>query len=275
MPELMASADVAISAAGSTCWELCFLGVPSLIIDIAPNQTPIARALDSGGYAIYAGEGLYLSPDKLSDQFHEMATSQELRRRLSERCKSLVDGRGAHRVIAAMRAQQLTFRRATWSDAELLWIWANDPEVREASLSSNPIGWQEHQVWFGARLADSGSLVLIAEEAGDPIGTVRLQSKDATGARISLTVAPGARGVGLAGPLIEEGVDQAASVFGVTEVEALVKPWNQASRKAFENSGFCIGSGPCSGDVHFLRYVRETFQEAVSEPRATASRRPA
>src|SRR5439155_10508278 len=39
--ELMAWADVAISAAGSTCWEICLLGLPAILIDLAENQRPI------------------------------------------------------------------------------------------------------------------------------------------------------------------------------------------------------------------------------------------
>ncbi len=275
MAELMASADIAISASGSTCWELCFLGVPSLLIDVAPNQRPIARALDAGGYAIHAGAGGHVSEKKLSDQFRELAMSQELRGHLSERCLGLVDGRGARRVVSALRAEQLLFRRAVSSDAEILWIWSNEPDVRKASLSSNPIGWGEHQAWFRARFADPGSLILIAEEAGEPIGTVRLQAEEAAGARISLTVAPGARGLGLAARLIEEGMERAASVFGVGEVEALVKPWNHASRRSFENAGFRVASSPDSSGPSFIRYVRETLQAPAGNSVATAARRRA
>ena len=57
MPELMADADVAISGAGSTCWEMCFLGLPAIVIDVAENQRPIAQELDRRGIAIHLGSG--------------------------------------------------------------------------------------------------------------------------------------------------------------------------------------------------------------------------
>ena len=38
MPSMMAWADLAISAGGSTCWELCFFGVPTIIIIAAENN---------------------------------------------------------------------------------------------------------------------------------------------------------------------------------------------------------------------------------------------
>jgi UDP-2,4-diacetamido-2,4,6-trideoxy-beta-L-altropyranose hydrolase len=45
MGAIMAETDIAISAAGSTCWEMCFMGLPAIIIDVAPNQTALAQSL--------------------------------------------------------------------------------------------------------------------------------------------------------------------------------------------------------------------------------------
>ena len=46
MPELMARADVAVSAGGSTCWEVAFMGLPFLIVVLAENQEHIAKELE-------------------------------------------------------------------------------------------------------------------------------------------------------------------------------------------------------------------------------------
>ncbi len=40
MAELMAWADVAVSAAGATCWEMCLLGLPAVVVDLAPTRFP-------------------------------------------------------------------------------------------------------------------------------------------------------------------------------------------------------------------------------------------
>ena len=102
MPELMANAHLAVSAAGTTCWELCFLGVPSLLIDVASNQTPIAQALQGRDYAIHVGSVHELTVEELTRQLRELMLSQQRRELLSQHCRTLVDGHGAERVAAAM-----------------------------------------------------------------------------------------------------------------------------------------------------------------------------
>ncbi len=46
MPALFLSTDLCISAGGSTCWELCCLGVPFLTVEVAENQHEIVMELD-------------------------------------------------------------------------------------------------------------------------------------------------------------------------------------------------------------------------------------
>jgi UDP-4-amino-4,6-dideoxy-N-acetyl-beta-L-altrosamine N-acetyltransferase len=45
MAEIMANADIAIGAAGSTTWERCCLGLPAIQIVVAKNQSLIAELL--------------------------------------------------------------------------------------------------------------------------------------------------------------------------------------------------------------------------------------
>lgn len=52
MAQLMAESDMAIGAAGSTSWERCCLGVPTIQIALAQNQVEIAQALNFAGAAL-------------------------------------------------------------------------------------------------------------------------------------------------------------------------------------------------------------------------------
>jgi len=55
MARRMAEADIAIGAAGSTSWERCCLGLPTLMLVLAENQIAIAQALDKVGAAVCLG----------------------------------------------------------------------------------------------------------------------------------------------------------------------------------------------------------------------------
>lgn len=52
MAELMAESDLAIGAAGATTWERCCLGLPTIMVVLAENQTTIAKALSNSGAVI-------------------------------------------------------------------------------------------------------------------------------------------------------------------------------------------------------------------------------
>ena len=51
MAEIMANSDLAIGAAGSTSWERCCLGLPTIMLVLANNQQVIASALEDAGAA--------------------------------------------------------------------------------------------------------------------------------------------------------------------------------------------------------------------------------
>jgi UDP-2,4-diacetamido-2,4,6-trideoxy-beta-L-altropyranose hydrolase len=52
MAELMANSDVAIGTSGATTWERCCLGLPSIQITAAKNQTVIADYISKSGAAL-------------------------------------------------------------------------------------------------------------------------------------------------------------------------------------------------------------------------------
>jgi UDP-2,4-diacetamido-2,4,6-trideoxy-beta-L-altropyranose hydrolase len=113
---LMAWADVAISAGGSTCWELAFMGLPSCVIVLADNQLPVARSLEEAGAAIDLGAWGEGAEAKLSAVLSDLIHDPAHRRRMSEIGRQIVDGAGASRV--AEHLWQRTSRGALHAAAE-------------------------------------------------------------------------------------------------------------------------------------------------------------
>jgi UDP-2,4-diacetamido-2,4,6-trideoxy-beta-L-altropyranose hydrolase len=102
MPELMAEADIALSSASTTCWELAFMGLPAIVVECAENQVALARQLELAGLAVNLGWHGAVSADSLAAAVRRLMNAPDERRRMSQRGRSLVDGRGRNRVISGM-----------------------------------------------------------------------------------------------------------------------------------------------------------------------------
>lgn len=99
MPELMAWADLAISAAGSTCWEMAFMGLPALTLVIAENQAPIARCLSERGAALSLGVIDGSTSERVAEAVARLIGDRRERTTLSRAGRRMIDGRGASRVV--------------------------------------------------------------------------------------------------------------------------------------------------------------------------------
>jgi len=103
MPSLMAWADVAVCAGGSTCWEMAFMGLPALLIVLADNQRRIAEGLDRIGVAANLGWHREVSNDRIVQSLESLLADARRRQHMSRCGQSLVDGQGASRVVGALR----------------------------------------------------------------------------------------------------------------------------------------------------------------------------
>ncbi|WP_327108881.1 PseG/SpsG family protein [Nonomuraea glycinis] len=99
LPELMAEADLVLTAAGSASWELLHLGVPTALTWVADNQSAGYEALVHGGLA--AGLGREPGPAAVATLARLLATPT-LREEYGRRGRNLIDGRGRERVADAL-----------------------------------------------------------------------------------------------------------------------------------------------------------------------------
>lgn len=104
--ELMLQADLAVSAAGQTLYELVRLGVPAVAFGLVENQRPNLEALAAAG-AIRAA-GWASEPGFAAGVVGAAAglsADAGARRSLAQAAVALLDGQGARRVAAAIAAQ--------------------------------------------------------------------------------------------------------------------------------------------------------------------------
>jgi len=99
MAELMYNADMAISASGTTSWELCCIGVPTIMIALADNQRNVGKRLAEAGISINLGWFNDVSETMIQESVKSLINNQKLRVSMSGHGKALVDGNGAARIV--------------------------------------------------------------------------------------------------------------------------------------------------------------------------------
>ncbi len=232
----MTWADVAIAGAGTTFWEMCFLGLPGILLVLAENQESVAAAASRMGIAWSLGAGTDVSASAIAGKLEELLGSDCERTSQSGKGRKLVDGRGAERVAAFLSG--LDLRRAVESDCAVFWEWANDPEARAASFRSRTISWEEHSEWFRAKLADQNAVLYTAtNRSGVPMGEVRYQME---GKRAVLSISLGSRyrGCGWGQKILAVATERLFEESQADFIDAYVKPSNEASLKLFAGAGF-------------------------------------
>jgi len=241
MAELMVEADFALCAPGTTCWEMAYMGVPMITIAIANNQLGNGRFLNERGLAVHLGWHGDVAPADIAKAIEKMGADQEARRAMSVRGQQLVDGQGAFRVWLRLNADRLTLRRVVSADCEQIWQWANAPDVRAASFSSETIPWAIHVQWFDQKLKDPGCRFWVAEdERRHAVGQVRFDRRERQ-AVISVSVDASCRGASWGSLLIWLASRRLFSENDVELIRAFIKPNNGASIRAFQKAGYCRG----------------------------------
>jgi UDP-2,4-diacetamido-2,4,6-trideoxy-beta-L-altropyranose hydrolase len=103
MPELMAWCDMAIIQAGGTLWELLFMGCAVMSYATTAFQENILRTLDKMHVAKYLGYANQMDSEGLFSLVRELALNKRCREEICGLATSIVDGRGAERVLGQMQ----------------------------------------------------------------------------------------------------------------------------------------------------------------------------
>jgi UDP-2,4-diacetamido-2,4,6-trideoxy-beta-L-altropyranose hydrolase len=260
MPELMAWADVAISAGGSTCWELAFMGLPSIVIPIAENQKPIAKELKSKNIAEVIEGNIFQNQKELAILISDFLQNYELCSAFSKRMAQHIDGKGQYRIINAISYDKIKLRKVELSDCERIWLWINDPKVRSVSFNPKQISLEDHKKWFSSALNNPNLIYYIAiDKTAKPIGQARflIESKEAI---ISVLIGREYRGRSLGSLVIHGATEKFFTETEIDTVKAYIKPENEVSRKVFIKAGY-IEQGWCDyngNHVHLLIKNRRT-----------------
>ena len=105
MASLMKQCDYAVSAAGTTLYELCALGIPTISISMADNQIPMAETFAEADAVPYAGDIRVSTTEELKNILNQISNllltlqkNMENYVKQQKNMHSLVDGNGAVKI---------------------------------------------------------------------------------------------------------------------------------------------------------------------------------
>ena len=252
MEDLLSAADLAVGAAGTSTWERCCLGLPSLLAVIADNQRLVAESVVAAGAARMLPGPKDALPAQIAEALGVLAEDSQALQDMSGRATAICDGRGCDRLGLALATpgrakdgRSVALRLATPDDEEALLAWQSHPTTRRFSRNPAVPTAAEHHAWFTARLADPDCLLTIITLEGKAAGMLRLDPpaapESASGPstrEISILVDPARRGLGIA----LEALDFARRWQAATVIAATILPGNDASAALFRAAGYHPGA---------------------------------
>ncbi|MEG1158656.1 MAG: glycosyltransferase, partial [Christensenellaceae bacterium] len=103
MSEVMKASDIAVSAGGSTLYEICAAQLPCVTFAFADNQYELIDVMQKKGVMRSAGKlkdgGL---ADKVTDCLKELIDNQKLREAFVKKEAELIDAKGVQRIAQAL-----------------------------------------------------------------------------------------------------------------------------------------------------------------------------
>ena len=107
LDEYMKKADLAVSAGGTTLYELCAIGTPAISYSIADNQLDNVRKFEEDDIIAYAGDARKEDiTGKLMNLIEKYREDAKLRAEISRKMQKLVDGKGAGRIADILTGRE-------------------------------------------------------------------------------------------------------------------------------------------------------------------------
>lgn len=238
MLELMMRADIAVGAGGTTSWERCSLGLPTLLVEVADNQRTIAKNLEEAGAVYNLGRYENLSSHAVSDAIGRFKTSPDLLSRMSVCAAKICDGGGLERMLPYLFFDEdiVTLTPITDNDANIIFEWQNIPGIRKYFRNPSSPSWREHENWFREVIKSKKIHAYIIKWKLQKTGIVRLDvcDDDLNTMEVSVLLDPQYQGRGIAKVALQSIQDMNPNAI----LMAYVHPDNTASQGLFRSLGY-------------------------------------
>lgn len=242
MATLMEQADLGIGAGGTTSWERCCLGLPSLIVIAADNQSHNVEELLKAGAVKVLGRREAMTLDRIADVVGDLAANGNEIIKMSEHASRICDGRGVLNVLCSLLpavnaadGKPVALRIASAADTGIMFNWQSDMRTRRYAREAKLPTKMEHEVWTTTSLNDPDRVLCLVSHDNQPAGVLRFDClPERNNYEVSILVDPDKYGQGIAAAALALG----RNLFPGMRLVAEVLPGNKASHKLFLRAGY-------------------------------------
>lgn len=259
MLKLMLESDMAISAGGQTLYELAKVGLPTIAIGVAYNQTHNLENWQEAGFIEFVG---FWDNENLHNNILEKLDLLKDKKTRLHKCingKNAVDGKGANRIVKyslnKYYDEKISLRPVKTQDIKNIYNLSNEDEVRQNSFNTDKIKFEDHEIWFKTKIADSNNLFLAVEIQNNFAAQVRFDL-EGDNVIVSISINKKYRGLGLGTNILKKSIKYLKTFNpSVKTLKACIKESNKTSIKFFENFGFIFEKKIFIKNQYALEYI--------------------
>lgn len=241
MADLMLDADIAIGAGGTTSWERCCVGLPTIIIQTAKNQEEVVKKLQESGASLNLGMSSELRENEIITCVSELLRNTNRLVKMSTASFNISDGLGVKRVLeevfseVTLNKKVVTLRVASEYDIDMVYQWQQEPKLRQYFKTSTIPSLDEHTTWFNKKIIEPYCYFNIIECDSVSVGVLRLDYRvNEKFFMISVYIVQQFQRNGIAASAL----NIARRMFPDEEFRAEVNGKNKASNSLFEKAGY-------------------------------------
>jgi UDP-2,4-diacetamido-2,4,6-trideoxy-beta-L-altropyranose hydrolase len=237
MRDLMINSRIGICSSSTVSLECRAVGLPVAAGYFVANQQGIYKSLLQNHEIAELGNLQEISAAQLAEKISQLwvedtkyQTSILHPAEIERNYKSLIE--------SWFTELDFSIRDAEVHDVEQYLKWANQPDVRQNAIHTEPILPENHYKWFASRLKSDTTHLFVGMWKGRAVGQIRFDLTDQVW-EIDYSVDANFRNRGFGELLIRKGMHRLLQLInGDTEVWGLVKFENHSSAAVFKKANF-------------------------------------
>ena len=242
MAQIMTSADIAIGASGSTTWERCCLGLPSIQLVISTNQEYLAQILNNNKII------------KLVKEVKEISclleSAQDWMKDVGTLCAEICDGLGTNRVLNKMtnkimllkdfnEIELCNYTNLDQDDVSLALEMRNHEEIRSWMYNQKNISLPEHLSFIDKLGTKTKTRYFLVKKKGHVLGSINFSKiKYGNSVDFGIYVNPLSELKGLGKVLEAAGCEYAFKDLGVEKINLEVLESNKKAIDFYTRCGY-------------------------------------